>query len=376
MASIDKRVRDGKVSWRVRYRDPQGKQRNKSFPRKVEASAFAATVETSKLTSNYINPNAGKITVKDLTTLWLDTKVALKPSTRERYAGILRSHVLPRWGTVKLSDVAHSDVQAWVATLTQQMEPATVRKTFRVLSLVLAYAVKSERLARNPAAGVELPAIPDPDPVFLTHEQVHQLAAACGPYRLLVLFLAYTGLRWGEMAALRVGRLDLMRRRVYVKESVTLVNGKQVWGSPKTHEDRQVPIPRFLVDQLATHVAGKAQDDLVFSGGRKGGALRSLVVRRAALDNAAAELGLTGFHPHAFRHTAASLAIAAGADIKVVQQMLGHKSATMTLDLYGHLLPDRLDEVADRLDAAAQPHVSQMCPTAPVVELKKRRSTL
>jgi integrase len=376
MSSIDKRVRDGKLSWRVRYRDPQGKQRNKSFARKVDASAFAATVETSKLTGSYVAPSAGKVTVGGLAAVWLDTKVALKPSTRERYAGILRTHVLPRWGNVKLADVSHSAVQAWVAELSQQAAAATVRKTYRVLSLVLAAAVKDGKLARNPATEVELPVIRSAERMYLTHAQVHQLAAACGPYRLLVLFLAYTGLRWGEMAALRVGRLDLMRRRVYVKESVTLVNGKQVWGSPKTHEDRQVPIPRFLVDELAAHVAGKGQDDLVFSGGRKGGALRALVFRRAALDAAAASIGFAGFHPHAFRHTAASLAIAAGADIKVVQQMLGHKSATMTLDLYGHLLPDRLDEVADRLDAAAQPHVSRMCPTAPVVELGKRRAAL
>lgn len=58
------------------------------------------------------------------------------------------------------------------------------------------------------------------------------------------------------------------------------------------------------------------------------------------------------FHPHEFRHTAASLAIASDADVKVVQEMLGHKSATMTQDLYGHLFPDRLDAVADAMDKA------------------------
>jgi integrase len=66
---------------------------------------------------------------------------------------------------------------------------------------------------------------------------------------------------------------------------------------------------------------------------------------------------MSGLHPHELRHTAASLAIAAGADVKVVQKMLGHKSATMTLDQYGHLFDDRLDDVADRLDAAAEAFV-------------------
>jgi integrase len=82
--------------------------------------------------------------------------------------------------------------------------------------------------------------------------------------------------------------------------------------------------------------------------------LRAQVFQRAVLSETAEALGLGGLHPHALRHTAASLAIASGANIKVVQQMLGHKSATMTLDLYGHLFPDQLDEVADRMDAAAR----------------------
>jgi integrase len=86
----------------------------------------------------------------------------------------------------------------------------------------------------------------------------------------------------------------------------------------------------------------------------KGGALRAQVFQRAVLTGAASRLGLDGSHPHALRHTAASLAIASGANVKVVQQMLGHMNATMTLDLYGHLFSDQLDEVADRLDAAAR----------------------
>jgi integrase len=124
-----------------------------------------------------------------------------------------------------------------------------------------------------------------------------------------------------------------------------------VWGTPKGHERRDVPIHRFLVDELAVHVAGKPADALVFTAPH-GGTLRVRNFRRAALDPAARALGLEGLHPHALRHTAASLAIASGADVKVVQQMLGHKSATMTFDLYGHLMGDRLDVVADGMDAS------------------------
>ncbi len=173
-------------------------------------------------------------------------------------------------------------------------------------------------------------------------------------YRLIVLFLAYTGVRFGELAALRVRRLDIERGRAVIAESVTLVGAEQVWGSPKGHARREVPIPRFLAEQLRNHVEGKSPEDLVFEGVRGGGPLRGPIFRRAAFDRAAAEIGLPGLHPHELRHTAASLAIAAGADVKVVQRMLGHKSATMTLDQYGHLFEDRLDDVARRLDDAAR----------------------
>jgi site-specific recombinase XerC len=79
------------------------------------------------------------------------------------------------------------------------------------------------------------------------------------------------------------------------------------------------------------------------------------------LTAAADRIGVAGLHPHELRHTAASLAIASGATVKVVQQMLGHKSATMTLDLYGHLYADQLDEVGDRLHEAAMAAFDNAC---------------
>jgi integrase len=182
--------------------------------------------------------------------------------------------------------------------------------------MVLAYAVKDGRLAVNAAAGVSLPRVRQPEKRFRTHWQVAELAESCGPeYWLMVLFLAYTGLRWGEMAALRVHRVDFLRRRVLVAESVTPVKGVMTFGPTKGHERREVPIPRFLIADLAQHVAGKTPSDLVFNGMR-GAALRYPVFQRGA------------------------------------QQMLGHKSAAMTLDQYGHLFGDRLDVVADAMDAA------------------------
>jgi integrase len=177
--------------------------------------------------------------------------------------------------------VTHAQVQRWLTGL--HLAPASVRKVHRVLSMVLAYAVSDGRLAVNPAAGVSLPRVQAADKRFLNHRQVHELADACGKdYRLLVLFLAYTGLRWGEMAALRVGRVDFLRRRVLVSESVTPVKGVMTFGPTKGHERREVPLPRFLVGELAVHVAGRSPDEPLFTGER-GAVMRSQTFQRAAL---------------------------------------------------------------------------------------------
>ena len=195
---------------------------------------------------------------------------------------------------------------------------------------------------------------------FLTHDQVQALAEACPPYGTLIRVLAYAGLRWGEVVALTAGRVDLGRRRIEVVEAITEVHGRVVIGTTKNHQRRSVPIPRFLADELATHIAGKAPGDLLFTA-PEGGVLRNTNFRPRFFDPAAEKAGLPGLTPHELRHTAASLAIAAGANVKAVQQMLGHASAAMTLDIYAGLFADDLDAVADQLDRAfARTNADQM----------------
>jgi integrase len=147
---------------------------------------------------------------------WLVSQVHLNPSTLERYAGIVREYVVPRWGRVRLSDVAHADVQAWVTGLTATRSAATVCKVHRVLALILAMAVKDGRLAGNAAAGVNLPRAVRAERQYPDHAEVDRLAEACAEplgepvskhrrkselrrddSRLVVLFLAYTGVRFG-----------------------------------------------------------------------------------------------------------------------------------------------------------------------------------
>jgi integrase len=188
----------------------------------------------------------------------------------------------------------------------------------------------------------------------------------------MVLVAGYTGVRWGELTGLRARRVDPLRGRIEVVEAVTEVDGEMVFGPPKTHQHRSVVVPRFLREDLGWQLAGKAATDLVF-GSRAGTPLRVQNFRRDRFDRAADALGLSGLTPHELRHTAASLAIASGASVKGVQSMLGHASAQMTLDRYGHLFPDELDAVADRLDAArADQMLTKRLSDSAVSQLKRQ----
>ncbi|HET6753780.1 MAG TPA: tyrosine-type recombinase/integrase [Jiangellaceae bacterium] len=310
MASIK---HDGRA-WRARYYDPTGKRREKRFDRKVDASRWLNEQTAQHVTGTFVEPKLGQVTVGEWSARWLSSKANVKPSTRDRYAGILTAHVAPAWGQVRLVDVTHADVQSWVSSLSASgLSAGSVHKVHRVLSMVLGLAVRDGRLPRNPAAGVNLPRAAKAEKRYLRTGEVDDLADAAGPGRLVVLVLAYTGLRWGELTALQVSRLDLLRRRIHVAESVTeLSDGRLDWGLPKSHERRWVPVPRFLVDELAEHVAGKAPEDLVFTS-PKGAVLRVRGARRSWFDRAVEASGVPeGLHPHELRHTAASLAVSAG----------------------------------------------------------------
>lgn len=245
MANIQKRVLKNKISWRARYRTPSGAERSKSFDRKTEAERFLTTVESSRILGSYVDPTTSRLAVGEWAELWLTYQTHLKPSTHERYAGILRRHVLPRWKFIELGKLTHCEVQSWVRTLSLRHSPATVRKVHSVPVLILDMAVKDGRLAKNVARGVNLPRIVTEERRYLTHVQVEALATQCGrpsvvskhrrlserrneTYRLIVLFLAYTGVRFGELAALCV---DPTRRRARIVASVTVVQGRGlVWG--------------------------------------------------------------------------------------------------------------------------------------------------
>lgn len=134
---------------------------------------------------------------------------------------------------------------------------------------------------------------------------------------------------------------------------MTSVNGRLVFGPPKNHQHRTVAFPKLLRQPLTEAIDGKAPDAFVFTTGN-GQVLRANNFLRRTLRPATVAASVPPVVTHELRHTAASLAIASGASIKAVQSMLGHRTATMTLDLYGHLFGDEMDALAGRLDAAAE----------------------
>jgi integrase len=219
---------------------------------------------------------------------------------------------------------------------------------------VLAMAVAENRLVMNPVDGVELPPVTAAEQRFLTLEQLRALADAAGAHRPLVYVLGTCGLRFGEVAELRWRDVDLAGRRLRIARSVTLVDGVFEIGSPKSSKGRTVSLPAFVADLLAK------QDALVFPD-TEGGHMRGTNVRRRwwwSQAVAAAELSprmvlnavgeqttVYDFKLHELRHTAASLAIQAGANIKALQNMLGHESAGLTLDRYGHLYGSDVEAV-------------------------------
>lgn len=355
MASVTRNPRDGR--WLARWRDPEGRQRKKSFARRIDAQRWLDQLQADQHRGDYVAPAASKVTVAQAAAVWSLSLSHLKPSTRQRYQGVVHTHVVPTWGGRPLGSITHSDVTRWIGDLSESgLRPASVRQVHRVFSLIMDSQVLDGRISRNPASSVRLPRVSRSEPRFLTVDELQRLVTESRSGGFTILFLAMTGLRFGELAALRVRRLDLVRRRASIAESVTEVSGQLAWSTPKTHQTRSVPIPASLIEPLRRLVADGGPDDLVFRS-PAGHPLRLTNWRRDVFDPACRRAGIDRATPHDLRHTAASFAIASGANVKAVQRMLGHASAAMTLDVYAGLFPDDLDAVAVSLDA----YVPQMC---------------
>jgi integrase len=310
MASIEKRVRNGTVSYRARYRDPSGRQRVKTFRRKVDAEKYLAVIEAAKLRGTLTDPAHGKITLAEWLETWWRSAADLRPSTKARDRAYLNSLVLPRFGTTPLAAITQPEVQAWVAQLSARgFAPATVVKAYQLLGRTLTAAVNADMIPRSPCRAVRLPKIDREEMRFLSPAEVARLADAIGSrYRALVLVSAYGGLRMGELAGLRRGRVDLLRGTIDIAEIVVEVHGQLYTGPPKTRAGRRsIGLPRAVVQELAAHMGPVGPADAYVFTAEKGGVLRTSNFRIKVWLPAVREAGLAPLRPHDLRHTAVAL---------------------------------------------------------------------
>jgi integrase len=368
--------------YRARWRDAAGVQHEKrGFRTKGEAQRYTTTMENTPLHATSSMPYEERITVGELAVDWLANKQqALKPSSFAPLRTAWRVYVAPRWATTPIGSILPSAVEKWVRELgqgtaqTARVRPvgngtprsaSVVIRAVGVLSGILDVAVRDGRIRSNAARG--LSNLPHdgwkPRRRYLTNEQVFRLALAAPDEirQTLILTLAYTGIRWGEAVALTADDVDLVRRRLTIYRSATEVGGQIHIGAPKSWQARSVPFPEFLAPRLEALVINREGESLVFPSPSGGFLPRpDTASRRPSWWNGALrDAQLPHLTPHALKHTAASLAVSAGANVKALQQMLGHKSAAMTLDTYADLFEDDLNAVAERLNERVMADVDE-----------------
>lgn len=247
-------------------------------------------------------------------------------------------------------------MRAWVADLGSSkgsnLTPATIHRVVQLLNKCVGAALEDRLIQANPVAKLPLPRIERREMRFLTSDEVLTLAGTIDPrYRVFVLLGGFGGLRLGEMLGLRWGRVDLLRRRVHVAETLVDIAGHLSFGPPKTKAAvRSVPLPRFVADELAgLATANVDAEQLVFQS-PEGAPVRATLFRRRFWAPAVSIAELSPLRIHDLRHTAVSLWIADGANPKQIAVMAGHTSVSVVLDRYGHLYPQQDDELMDRLE--------------------------
>ncbi|MCV7191866.1 tyrosine-type recombinase/integrase [Mycolicibacterium brumae] len=367
MATIDSyETKSGQTRYRVRYRKPDRKQTDKrGFKRKRDAEAFAATVEVRKMTGEFVAETAGWVTVAELAPDWLARKESATAKSNYRMTeSAWRVHVKPAWGSTRVADIDPLAVEAWVAKMGKDGKgTTTILRAHGVLAGILDDAVRSrpKRLASNPARGIEgLPKKVRGRHIYLTADDVHRLAAESGDHRALVYVLALCGTRWGETIALRVRDVQFLKRRLTVADNAVQLGSDHAVGLTKGRVIREVPVPGFVLDELAPLCKGKRPEDLVFPG-PGGKYLPRPKSKDGWFSGAVKRAKVQKITPHDLRHTAASLAVSAGVNVLALQRMLGHKSAKVTLDTYADLFDDDLDAVAVTLHAKYSPADSRDC---------------
>lgn len=355
--------------YRARLRTPDGRETSRSFERKTDAQAWEREQLTRIQRNEWVDPQAGRILWEEWVPQVLASRGHLAAKTQEddRLSVARAKDYL---GGRAVSAITKPHVRAMVSGLLAAGKSAhTVRTTHKVVRLILEHAVEDRLILTNPAQGVKLPrAVSKTQMRILTAAEVDWIASVIDQrtakrrdtrydeldvgYAVLVQLAAYTGMRIGEVAGLRESKLDLLRRRLTIDETIVEVSGRLEWSRGKTVAARRtITLPEFLCLLLAEHLRtrDRGPKGVVFTS-PVGDLLRPSDFRarywRPAIKATIGEPARF----HDLRHTHASWLIAAGEHPKAIQQRLGHASITTTMNTYGHLMDGLDDDIAGRLD--------------------------
>jgi integrase len=352
VAHIEKRKRYGKITYRARYSDPDGRERSRVFVRKGDAEKYLSTIEVSKLRGEWIDPTLGKTTFGDYADSWLTTKHAAA-STMANVRGRIDKWARPFFGEMPLARVQPTHARAFKADLlAHELAPSTVKAILLTTGQIFAQAVDDSLIIRSPFAKVPMPEDRKHEAQhFLTVEQVNQIAGTIGDrYRAAVYLAAFGGLRAGELWALELDRVNVLAGTVEIVASASEAGGWHA-GPTKTGKRRSIVVPRFLAVMLGQHVGRYPSSDGHVFTATEGGPIHHHNFRRRHFVPAVEASGLSSVRFHDLRHTCASLLVAAGRSLQEVKEHLGHSTIRVTSDRYAHLYPEARVAMADALDA-------------------------
>lgn len=337
--------------WQARYPGPDGIDRPApgTFPTKADAVAWLTNVEADMLRGEWRDPDAGRVPLAEFAERWVKERPGLAPRTVVLYEGLLRNHIVPTLGGVDLADITPAKVRTWrQGLLDGGLGAVTVAKAYRLLKTILNTAVDDELMRRNPCRIKSAGSERSPERPVVTVPEVFAVADHIRPwFRAMVLLAAFTGLRWGELVALRRSDVDLTARVVHVRRAVVDVGGQLVEGSPKTAAGRRdVAIPAAIVPDLRVHLeewSEAGRNGRVFVGPR--GAVPRRPNFQPVWRDAIEKAGLEGLHFHDLRHAGNSFAARSGS-LRDLMSRMGHASTRAAL-IYQHTSPDREQEIGD-----------------------------
>lgn len=345
--------------WIVQYLDLDGHRTSETFEVREDADEFDARVRVGKADGTLIAADKKDVTLGDLWGPWLDTKAGISEKSRKDYVSYWHTHIEPTWGARKVRDIQEHQVVAWIAGLTttkgvkegddpRSLGGSAKRKIDGMMKSMLTRAVKLKVIPANPMAGVTAPAIPKAERRYLKIEEVDALlfAAKKPAVKLMLEVLLRTALRPGEAKGLKVKDLDVERRRLMIRRDVDDLGRVD---ETKTRMHRDVPLSQVIL--LALEEAAEGKDGEAWLLPDEYGHVWTTARWRVVWENLLVDAGIdTTLKTYELKHTAVSMAIAAGADVYVVQRMCGHASATTTLQFYGHLWDEGLDEAAEAIE--------------------------